>query len=332
VFQSVQEDKMKQNKTIILTLISLILVSIGSVYAEESQEAEHHDLSFHIFFPLSTTNNREDTSNINVSILYSRMGEVNGIDAGHGVSWISGDMIGIQGNGGVAFVGGDLHGVSGTGVASIVRGNVHGIQGSGVLNWAGGTMQGIQAAGVVNVAKEVQGMQVGVVNLSEEMHGMPVGLINISGNGGIQLSGWHSTLTEANTGVRFRAGSFYTLFGFGLKSDSYADISEALETAEEISHSLAFGISLPATGFFALNADAGVVNIDRDRLFKFDEGIDQIGFRGRAMIELRLFGGLSVFGGAGTAYMVDAIEEPEEGDIENGIWEDFYFLGGGIEF
>mgnify|MGYP006297777177 CR=1 FL=1 len=210
-----QEEKMKQNKTTILILILLTLVTCGSAYAEETQEAEHHDLSFHIFYPLSTTNSPEDTSDINVSFIYSRMGEVNGIDAGHGLSWISGDMIGIQGNGCLTYVGGTLHGVSGTGVASIVANDVEGVQASGVLNWAGknvqgvqaagvmnmagGTMDGVQAAGVVNVAKEVKGMQVGVVNLSDQMHGMPIGLINISRNGGIQLSGWYSTLTEANT-------------------------------------------------------------------------------------------------------------------------------------
>src|SRR6056297_1917746 len=312
---------MNQTKTFIFTLIAIIIFSVSPAYAEETQETEHHDLSFHIFHPLSTTETPDDSSNINISLLYSRMGEVHGLDAGHGFSLISGDMTGVQGSSLVTYVGGDLRGVSGTGLASIVASDMYGVQASGLANWTGGHMYGVQASGVVNVAKEVHGVQIGVVNLSDQMHGVPLGLINISRNGGIQLSGWYSTLTEANTGIRFRAGHFYTLFGFGLSSGSYNDLSEAVDTAEEISHSLAFGVSLPV-GILALNFDAGLVTIDHDRFFKLDQPADQIGLRCRSMLELRLFGGLSVFGGTGAAYMIDGTEEPTEEDIKNGEWKE----------
>lgn len=322
---------MNQSKALIFTLIAIMIFSVSAAYAEEYQEAEHHDLAFHIFHPLSTTVTADDSSNINISLLYSRMGAVHGIDAGHGFSFISGDMSGVQGSSTLTYVGGNLRGLSGTGIASIVAADMHGVQASGLANWTGGKMYGVQAAGAVNVAKEVHGVQIGVVNLSEQMHGVPLGLINISNNGGVQISGWYSTLTDANAGVRFRAGNFYTLFGFGLNSASYADLSTAVDTAEEISHSLAFGISLPA-GIFALNLDGGVVNIDRERFYELDEGSDQIGLRCRGMIELRLFSGLSLFGGTGAAYMLDAKEEPTEDDFENGEWEELYFFGAGIEW
>ena len=322
---------MNTNKTSIFVLIAIIGFSVGTAYAEETREAEHHDLSFHIFHPLSTTDTPNDSSNINIGLIYSRMGEVRGLDVGHGFSLISGDMTGVQGSSSVTYVGGNLRGISGTGIASIVASDMYGVQASGLANWTGGTMYGVQASGLVNVAKEVHGVQIGVVNLSDQMHGVPLGLINISDNGGIQLSGWYSTLTEANTGVRFRAGNFYTLFGFGFTSGSYNDLSEAVDTVEEISQSLAFGISLPA-GIFALNLDGGVVTIDRGRFYEMDEGSDQIGLRCRGMLELRLFSGLSVFGGTGAAYMLDAKEEPTEEDFENGEWEELYFFGAGIEW
>ena len=322
---------MNQTKAFIFTLIAIIVFSVSAAHAEESREAEHHDLSFHIFHPLSTTETPVDSSNINISLLYSRMGEVHGLDAGHGFSLITGNMTGLQGSSTVTYVGGNLHGVSGTGIASLVAGDMYGVQASGVANWTGGKVYGVQASGVVNVAKEVHGVQIGVVNLSDQMHGVPLGLINISNNGGVQLSGWYSTLTDANAGVRFRAGNFYTLFGFGVNSTSYNDLSEAVDTAEKISHSLAFGISLPA-GIFALNFDGGVVNIDRGRFYELDEGSDQIGLRCRGMLELRLFSGLSVFGGTGAAYLMDAKEEPTEEDFKNGQWEELYFFGAGIEW
>src|SRR6056297_2485072 len=110
------------NKTyaFIFTLIAIISFSVSTAYAEESQEARHHDLSFHIFHPLSTTDTPDDSSSINVSLLYSRMGAVQGLDAGHGFSLITGDMIGVQGSSGAAYVGGNLRGISGTGIASLV--------------------------------------------------------------------------------------------------------------------------------------------------------------------------------------------------------------------
>jgi hypothetical protein len=306
------------------------MVNITTARAEDGIEPERHDFSVHIFYPLSTTETPADFSYINASLIYGRIGEVRGIDLSHGFSRVSGDMRGVQASNCVTYVGGELWGVSGTGIASLVSGDIRGVQSAGLLSWTGGDVYGVQTSGIVNVAGEVNGVQAGLVNISRQMNGVPIGLINISENGGVQMSGWYSSLTEANTGLRFRAGNFYSLFAFGFTGTDYSGLSETVDSTRIISHSFALGASIPV-GFLRLNMDAGILNIDRQRFYEIDEDHDRWGVRYRGMIELPLFGGVSVFGGVGASYLVDAKEEPTEDDFADGEWEELYFIGAGIE-
>jgi hypothetical protein len=321
-------------------VVALLLT--GAVFA---QEPEEHELTAQIWYPLATNDGREDVSHFNLYLFYSRLGEVRGVDAGYGFSHISGDMEGVQWSGLAALTGGDLRGVSATGLVSGVNGNVTGVQWSGVANWAteevrgvqsagivniAGDLRGVQAAGVVNVAREVRGVQLGVVNISERMEGVPIGLINLSRNGGVQFSGWYGGVTEANAGLRFRAGNFYTLFAYGYTGESYRGPSESISEATRLSSSFSFGAQIPF-GPASINLDGGILGVDNGDLYEFDEGVDQVGFQYRAMMELPLFWGVSVFGGIGSHYLVSAYEEMKEEELRNGVWEDYYFFGAGIE-
>ncbi len=314
----------------------------GALFGEEREE---HELTAQIWYPLSTNEGREDLSHINLYLFYSRLGEVRGIDAGYGFSHISGDMTGLQYSALAALNGGSLQGVSATGIFSAVGGSVTGVQWSGVGNWASGEVRGVQsagvvnvagdvrgvqAAGVVNVARSVRGVQLGLVNISERMEGVPIGLINLSRNGGVQFSGWYGGVTEANAGVRFRAGNFYTLFHYGMTSESYDGPSTSFTEATKIATSFSFGAQVPF-GPVNINIDAGVLGVDNETLYEFNEGADQFGFQYRAMVELPLFCGLSVFGGIGSHYLVDAQEEMEEEEFRKGVWDDYYVIGAGLE-
>lgn len=326
----------------IMILILLVLVLGGALFAEERKE---HELTAQIWYPLSTNEGREDLSHINLYLFYSRLGDVRGIDAGYGFSHVSGDMIGLQYSGFAALSGGELRGLSATGLFCAVGGSVSGVQWSGVGNWASGEVRGVQsagivnvagdirgvqAAGIVNVARNVRGVQLGLVNISERMEGVPIGLINLSRNGGIQFSGWYGGVTEANAGVRFRAGNFYTLFHYGMTSGSYDGPSTSFSEASRISSSFSFGAQVPL-GPININLDAGILGVDNESLYEFNEGVDQFGFQYRAMVELPLFWGVSVFGGIGSHYLVEAQEEMEEKEQSSGLWEDYYFVGAGLE-
>ncbi|MFP4407699.1 MAG: LA_2272 family surface repeat-containing protein [Alkalispirochaetaceae bacterium] len=328
-------------KRIVLSVLTGLLLG-GALFGEQGAE---HELTAQIWYPLSTNEGREELSHINLYLFYSRLGEVRGIDAGYGFSHISGEMNGFQYSGLATLNGGDLRGVSATGLFSGVGGSVRGVQWSGIGNWASGEVRGVQsagvvnvagdvrgvqAAGVVNVAGNVRGVQLGLVNISERMEGVPIGVINLSRNGGVQVSGWHGGVTDVNAGVRFRAGNFYTLFHYGITSESYDGPSTSFTEATKIATSFSFGAQVPF-GPVNINLDAGILGVDNESLYELDERADQFGFQYRAMAELPLFWGLSLFGGVGSHYLLEAREEMREEELRKGLWEDYYFFGAGLE-
>lgn len=325
------------------------------------REAAEHELSAQIFYPLTTTETRDDLSHLNIYFLYSRLGAVDGIDLGYGYSRISGNMEGVQWSGGAALVGGDLYGVSVTGLAGAVRGNVDGVQWSGLGNWSSGSVRGVQAAGlanvagdvqgvqaagianvagdtrgvqasgIVNVAGDVRGVQIGLVNIADRMEGVPLGLINLSRNGGIQISGWSGGVTEVNSGLRFRSGPFYTIFGYGISSGSYDGLGKTFSEARLRSSSFSVGGQIPL-GPFYLNLEGGVLAVDSGTAALFSEEQEQLGFQYRAMVELPLFWGVSVFGGLGSQYLTETEYIDEELRFGEESWRDFYVFGAGVEF
>lgn len=346
---------MKRNRALGAILMLFVALSATPIFAQEVAE---HELSAQIFYPLTTTESRDDVSHLNFYLLYSRLGSVDGADVGYGYSRISGDMEGLQYSAGLALVGGDLRGVSFTGFGGGVLGTANGVQWSGLTNWArggvrgvqaggvanvagpvegvqtaglvnvAGDLRGVQASGILNVAGDVKGVQLGLINIADRMKGVPIGLVNLSRNGGIQLSGWTGGVTEINSGVRFRSGAFYTMFGYGLNSDSYDGPAEAISNAREQSSSFSFGGRIPA-GPFYINLEGGLLALDKGT---FDGESDQVGFQYRGMVELPLFWGISVFGGIGSHYLAEADYSSEEVRLGRARWDDFYFFGGGIEF
>lgn len=352
-----KQNRRDQRKAIGRAVLTLFLVTVAATLGAE--EAKTSNLTAQIFYPLSTNEGDNESTRFNLYLVYGRIGEVRGVDAGYGFSHVQGEMVGFQYTGGGALVGGDLRGVSGGGIFSGVSGAVEGLQWSGVANWSGGEVRGVQSSGVanvaagglrgvqaagvvnvagdveglqaasvVNVAREVRGVQLGLINISERMQGVPIGLINLSADGGVQLSGWYGGITEANAGLRFRSGAFYTLFSYGVSSESYSGISSTVSGTTEISSGFSFGARLPLRPFY-INLDAGVLAVDRQGLYSFDQGRDQLGAQYRATVELPLFGGLSVFGGIGSGYLLPV---EEEGVTETeGRWEDYYILGAALE-
>ncbi len=359
-----------------IVLIALVLlISVGRVFGFE-KPAEHM-LTAQIWYPLSTNTGKDDISNINLYLAYSRLGAVRGIDAGYGFSHVSGDVRGLQWSYFGSYVGGELTGVASTGLFSGVRGHVLGIQLTSLGNWAGaglsgvqaagianvsvgptdgaqfagvtnvargavrgfqgagivniaGDVTGVQTAGIVNVAHEVRGVQIGLVNVAEKMKGVPVGLVNVSRNGGVQISGWYGGVTDANAGLRFRSGAFYTLFTYGYTSGTYDGISHSFEKTTTVAGSFAVGTQIPF-GPFRLNFDAGVVAVDNGKLYAHDKDEDQWGLQYRGAAELPLFCGLSAFAGLGATYLVDADTDMGAREFGRGAWNDFVFFGGGYE-
>jgi len=110
-------------------------------------------------------------------------GDVRGVQYGL-VNWAGGDAIGYQ-DGVVSRVGGSFKGLQ-NGLVSLVGGDALGVQ-SGLYNGIDGGLRGVQA-GLVNVTGSLLGGQAGLVNVSRGAATLQLGLASwSSGEAGLQL-------------------------------------------------------------------------------------------------------------------------------------------------
>lgn len=179
-------------------------------------------------WPVAMNYGRPDVrTNVDVSLLYSRVGSVEGVALATGVSHTSGDLTGVQLGGVGNVVLQDLQGVQIAAGLNLVRGTARGLQ-LAPLNVAQ-DLRGAQIVGGVNVARDVRGLQLGVVNVgrrvrgaqvalvnvAEEVDGAQIGLLSISRHG-IHPVVWGSTLNYLNVGLRFSTKYVYTTTAFSL--------------------------------------------------------------------------------------------------------------------
>lgn len=196
-------------------------------------------VSASLFYPIATNLGRPDVGvAFDFSLLYGRVGAVDGLQFGTGVTAASRTVHGVQigafGNvavgrvfgvqlGGGGNVAGD--GVSGAqiGVVNVARGGARGAQISGGTNVVTREARGAQIApvnvaeqiegaqiGVVNVARKVRGAQIGVINVADEVDGAALGVVSVSRDG-VHPIAWGSNLAYMNAGVKFSTKYLYTV-------------------------------------------------------------------------------------------------------------------------
>lgn len=218
----------------IAILIVLVLSMIqGSLRAQEDEENEvrgkKYPVNLSLWYPVSINKTKHDEVNLNLALLYSRVGYVYGLDLSLLGSAISHDLEGVQicGLAGIVgetgrglqlsllsnIAGESLTGVQATGLVNIVGKHLSGIQCAALLNIAGENGSVVQAAGLFNiVGKNYLGIQasagfnitgksftgfqaVGLFNIvGERMEGVQTaGLFNIAGESfrGLQLSAFN---------------------------------------------------------------------------------------------------------------------------------------------
>ena len=154
-------------------------LAVLSPWGSPAFAAGHHPVNLSLFYPLSTNQDPEISTNFRLSLFYGRVGEVRGIDLNGIVSSTGGEMRGVQLNGAVAHLGGGFHGVQATGLFNYVVGESRGLQIAGLVNYQRAFFHGIQYTNLFNFTeKGYRGAQIATVfNLND-------------GDGGIlQLSG-----------------------------------------------------------------------------------------------------------------------------------------------
>jgi hypothetical protein len=197
--------------SIAFLVILAFLSFLGQVFAQEEEEGKKYSVNLSLWYPVSINKTKHDTVNLNLSLLYGRVGYVNGLDLSLIASVITHDLEGVQLCGlagvigetgrGLQFspltnvTGESFTGIQATGIVNIVGDRISGIQFAGLMNIAGESGSGIQASGLFNiVGKNYSGIQIcGGFNISgSDFTGLQaVGLFNIVGERaeGVQAAG-----------------------------------------------------------------------------------------------------------------------------------------------
>ena len=199
---------MKTKGIVALILASSLFLSILATDLKCEPQGRHLFLNFSIFYPLSINQSKYDSTNINLTLLYGRVGQVNGLDLAVGATAVENDVRGLQMAGFAGVCGSDFTGGQIAGLVAVTGDSLSGFQLSALTNVCGDEFLGWQATGLINVTGSYfRGIQAaGIFNIvGEEMQGVQaVGLMNIAGSSlrGIQAAGGWNIAGESAVGIQ----------------------------------------------------------------------------------------------------------------------------------
>jgi hypothetical protein len=144
-----------------------------------------------LLYPISTNRDPQAATSVHVSVLYGRVGSVNGLGI-HGIATLTGgDVQALQLTGVYSQIYGKARGIHLTGVASYVMGDESGIHVSGIANIAGGKLRGLQWSGLINMAgKGMTGIQATTLFNLADGEGRGVQVAGAGNAAGGSFDGW----------------------------------------------------------------------------------------------------------------------------------------------
>jgi hypothetical protein len=172
---------------------------------EEQQESRHRFLNLSLYYPAATNRTLSDSANLQLTLLYGRLGSVRGLDLALGVTRLEHSLEGIQLAGLAGTAGKSMTGLQAAGLLCATGERGRGIQLAGLGSVSGEEFTGIQLAGLFSVAGErLQGVQAS-------------GLFSVSGQaaGGLQISGLFSVAGETLEGLQ--ASGLFSVAGENLE-------------------------------------------------------------------------------------------------------------------
>jgi hypothetical protein len=222
-------NRLKSTALLVCSLFCFLSVFNLQILAQKKEEESvlsprHHVINLSLWYPVSINKTKHDSANINLTLLYGRIGSVSGLDLAigasslenglkgfqlAGLSGVSGEYVsGAQISGLINVCGDDLKGGQIGGLMNITGSKGQGFQIAGGMNISGETLQGIQASGFFNiVGEQFQGLQAtgGFNIVGEDCTGFQsAGLFNIAGENftGLQISGLLNIVGENLNGVQ----------------------------------------------------------------------------------------------------------------------------------
>ena len=204
---------MKIRRATVLILTVGLFLSVLTPDLQSEPRGRHLFFNFSIFYPVSINQSKYDSTNINLSLFYGRVGQVHGFDLAWGVSAVEDNVKGLQVAGLAGVCGSSLTGVQMAGLFAVAGDELSGAQVSGLFNVCGEEGEGLQASSFMNVTgNSFRGIQAaGFMNVAgEESKGLQAaGLMNVTGNTyqGIQAAGGWNVVGESCRGIQ-AAGLF----------------------------------------------------------------------------------------------------------------------------
>lgn len=134
-----------KNKWLQLLIILFLPISILA-------KGEYVPLNFSLWYPISFNHSKNDSVNVNISLIYTNVKSINGLSLNIGSSVIQKDLNGVQLNGGFSRVKGDFNGINISGAINSIDGQSKGISIAGLVNLGLDNLYGFQIAGAYNFA------------------------------------------------------------------------------------------------------------------------------------------------------------------------------------
>ena len=305
---------MKRSIFILLTLLFFSLFASGSVPGQEEEnvfvEEKHYFLNLSLYYPISINQSRYDTANINLSLIYGRVGRVHGLDLSLAGAVIENELRGVQIAGLAAIVGDSGQGLQLSGLMCVAGQGFQGIQSSGLMNVAGERFTGWQSAGLMNIiGEEGGGLQIGgLANIAGESYSGAQfgGGFNVIGSrgAGFQVSGIFNVAGESFRGLQ--SSGLFSVTGESLKGvqisgllnvvgDDFQGFQAGLFNVA--AHSRGLQIGLANVGETSQGAMIGLVNYTKKENTGWAFGPVNIASNGR--IRGILWGGNTVAATAG---------------------------------
>jgi hypothetical protein len=208
-----KENLMKIRRAAVLILTVGLFLSFLAADLQSEPRGRHLFFNFSICYPVSINQSKYDSTNINLSLFYGRVGQVHGFDLATGVSSVEHEVKGLQVAGLAGVCGSAFTGVQIAGLFAVAGDELSGLQVSGLFSVCGEQGEGLQASGFMNVTgNSFRGIQVaGFMNVvGEESKGLQAALLmNVTGNTyqGIQATGGWNVVGESCGGIQ-AAGLF----------------------------------------------------------------------------------------------------------------------------
>jgi hypothetical protein len=207
-----------------------------------------------LWHPITLVRNTEErTLKLEIGLLYSRVGGIDGFAISLGAVRVEHELTGLgmsfgfvrakSVRGALAAIGAtsadDVEGAELALGAAVALGNVRGAQGAVFTAFSNGRVEGVQLSvanvsgsvdgaqlGLVNVAGKLRGVQVGLVNVADEIDGVSLGLVNVAKNTRPSALAWASSTEVANVSLKLVTGYVYSQYGVGLRASPTEYVAE----------------------------------------------------------------------------------------------------------